>query len=157
MLGVAEHPGRDLNTSIWADEPIHPKHDISPDVVHLAAKLRSLNDADRRLDCEVARFVLAPEGARLQPEAGLDGWDILETDGQVWLEAADIPYATGYVDAAQQLCRQAAGDFSEAIVIKALRRVMKTPHRFDQGDVAGLIARHILAALVEWTPPLPAR
>jgi hypothetical protein len=157
MLGAAGPARLETNTPIWVGDIAAPAPDASLELAKLAAKLTSLNDADRRLDSEVARLVLGPQGARLDPDEGLDGWDILTADGQLWMEAADVPYATGYIDAAQQLCRQAAGNDSDAIVVKALKRVTKAPHRFDQGDLAGLIARYILAGLVEWTAERAAR
>jgi hypothetical protein len=39
---------------------------------------------------------------------------------------------------------------ADSIIAAALDAVMRQPHRFGQGDIAGLIARHILAELIEW-------
>jgi hypothetical protein len=122
----------------------------SPEINLLSAKLRSLNVGDRRHDSAVTLIALAPSGARLDSEAGLDGWDILAADGGLWRDAADVPYCTSFVDAAQDLCRQAAREHSDTLIAKALEAVLGQPHRFGQGDIAGLIARHILAELIEW-------
>jgi hypothetical protein len=120
------------------------------EVGSLTAKLRSLNVGDRQHDSVVTLIALAPPGARLDDEAGLDGWDILTADGALWCDAADVPYCTGFLDAAQDLCRQATPDHSESLIVRALQAVLVQPHRFGQGDIAGLIARHILAELIEW-------
>lgn len=113
----------------------------------LIEKLESSTADWRRVDSEVACALLAPSGARLDDDAGLDGWDILVDEDDVWMEAADVPYATAFVDSAIELCTRAMPTEASAIILRAMAKLTDKASPGD-ANIAARIAREILVESV---------
>ena len=122
-------------------------------IAGMIARLERGAVPDRRLDAEVMMSVLAPPGAVLCVDEDLDGWGIEfapdeHGDSVPWLCAADVPYATRYLDAAQEVIAGARPDDAAAIMARGLRGLDPPQLQESAEAFTGRAARVMLAELL---------
>ena len=116
------------------------------------ARLERAKGPSRRLDAEIVAAALAPRGSTINAVEDIDGWGIDypsdEDEVAVWMCAADVPYVTAYMDAAQELIGQSQPAAAVALMATALRQV-RAPEPGDTADsYAGVVARTLMAELL---------
>ena len=118
----------------------------------LAVRLERFRAPDRRLDSEIVAALLGPPGCVLDPDEGLDGWDVLAPDanGQaaLWCEAADVPGVTAFLDAACEVAHLARPLDGGALMASALRRLQEPALGTTAAETAGHAARAVMAELL---------
>ena len=119
----------------------------------LIVRLERAKSSDRRLDSEIVAALLGPPGCVLDPNEGLDGWDVQfapDADGQaaLWREAADISGVTAFLDAACEVAHLARPKDGGAVLARALRSIQDPAAAMTAAEMAGLAARTVLVELL---------
>ena len=96
---------------------------------------------------------LAPPEAAICVEEDIDGWGVdMPPDAYgislPWMCAADVPYATRYLDAAQEVIAEARPKEAATIMARALRNLAPPGPQESAEAFTGRAARVMLAELL---------